>query len=348
MTLNVLIASAGRRNYLVEWFRDALKSEAAEGLVFVGDIDPDAPARHSADGFIQLPPVFAEDYREHLARVCEDNAINLAVSLNDYENSLWAELSLGEKNASTRFLCLPGNTHTVLEDKLATHDVLTKAGLLVPSTVLASDILSGAVSPGAAGSELVIKNRYGSGSYGLRFTTVDNLLATLETALDVVRNQRGEDVLTRQDASMGLVVQHRIVGAEYGLDIVNNFEGKFVAALGRRKLGMRDGETSSAVTVSPSMFTETACALANFTHHRGLIDTDIIRDEEGRDWIIDINPRFGGGYPFSHFAGADVPRAYVRWALGRDESFSSDLLSYRENVMSHKTIQVVGGSTDDI
>lgn len=348
MTLNVLIASAGRRNYLVQWFREALKSEAADGLVLVGDVDRNAPARHSADGFILLPPVSAQNYSEHLARVCEDHAINLAISLNDYENSLWAELSLGDKKARTRFLCLPRNIHNVLEDKFATHDVLIKAGLHVPSTVLAADMLNGVVSPDALGPDLVIKNRYGSGSYGLRFATADNLVATLETALDVVRNQRGEDLQTRHDASMGLVVQQRIKGTEYGLDIVNNFEGKFVGALGRKKLGMRDGETSSAVTVSPNSLGGTARALANFTRHTGLIDTDVIRDGEGKDWIIDINPRFGGGYPFSHFAGADIPRAYVRWALGRDESTGSDLLAYRENVISHKTIQMVGASADDV
>ena len=52
----------------------------------------------------------------------------------------------------------------------------------------------------------------------------------------------------------------------------------------------------------------------------GLIDADVIMDEKGQEpYVIDINARFGGGYPFSHLAGADVPRAYVLFAEGRDE-----------------------------
>ena len=39
-------------------------------------------------------------------------------------------------------------------------------------------------------------------------------------------------------------------------------------------------------------------------------------DEDGTASVIDINPRFGGGYPFVHLAGADVPRYYLQRALG--------------------------------
>ena len=37
-----------------------------------------------------------------------------------------------------------------------------------------------------------------------------------------------------------------------------------------------------------------------------------------RPYVIDMNARFGGGYPFSHLAGMDLPRAYVAWAEGKE------------------------------
>ena len=30
-----------------------------------------------------------------------------------------------------------------------------------------------------------------------------------------------------------------------------------------------------------------------------------------------MNARFGGGYPFSHIGGCDLPKAIVDWVLGK-------------------------------
>ena|SRR5690554_5699158 len=33
-------------------------------------------------------------------------------------------------------------------------------------------------------------------------------------------------------------------------------------------------------------------------------------------YVLELNPRFGGGYPFSHEAGMDTASAYIAWAKG--------------------------------
>lgn len=341
MTLKILIASAGRRNYLVEWFKSALDLEKIQGQVFVGDCNSEAPAQYSSDEFILLPRVDDPSYGTIIEEVCRDHSIDLALSLNDYENSLWAELGFAFHNRPTKFICLPPRVHKVLEDKLATYDALTSAGLNVPLTVSATDILNGSVSTSMMGERIVIKNRFGSGSYGLKITHVDHLTDALDASLATVRDARGRSLLEREHAAHSVVLQSYVKGREHGVDIVNDFKGSFAGVLARKKIAMRDGETSSAETVDSALFDITARSLSNFTKHLGLIDTDIICDEDGKQWVIDINPRFGGGYPFSHFAGADIPRAYVRWASGKQND-NTDLLTYAVGATSHKTISIVG------
>ncbi|PNI10522.1 hypothetical protein CXX84_03450 [Arthrobacter sp. AFG7.2] len=341
MTLRILLASAGRRNYLVEWFKRALAAEDVPGQILVGDCSPDVPAQYSSDGLILLPRVNDPNYGQEIALLCQEHAIDLALSLNDYENSLWSELGLARISGPTKFICLPPAVQTVLEDKLLTYYALAAAGLNVPLTVSAFDILYGSKSASALGERIIIKNRYGSGSFGLLLSNIGDLSRDLETSLARVRDVRGREVLRREQAAHAVVLQRYVRGREYGVDVINDFHADFAGVLARKKIVMRDGETASATTVSAAEFEDTARALAHFAQHRGLMDTDIICDDEGKQWLIDVNPRFGGGYPFSHFAGADVPRAYVRWAEGKSVA-TEDLLSYTAGVTSHKTFSIVG------
>lgn len=74
----------------------------------------------------------------------------------------------------------------------------------------------------------------------------------------------------------------------------------------------------------------------------GLVDVDIIAGSSGELFVIDVNPRFGGGYPFNHIAGANVPRMYLR-GLTQGDTNSSDL-DYTLGVVGgkHESIKLVG------
>ena len=32
--------------------------------------------------------------------------------------------------------------------------------------------------------------------------------------------------------------------------------------------------------------------------------------------VLELNPRFGGGYPFSYEAGVNLPKAIIQWVKG--------------------------------
>ena len=112
-----------------------------------------------------------------------------------------------------------------------------------------------------------------------------------------------------------MLIQEVIRGTEYGLDIVNDLDGKNACVLARRKLRMRSGETDRAVTVTDEALATLGMVIGSRLGHIGNMDCDVITNDTGC-YVIDMNPRFGGGYPFSHMAGANVPAALMCWSLG--------------------------------
>lgn len=333
--MNVLLCSVGRRPYLVEWFKEAQVSTGANGLVIAADADPLAPSQALADAF-ELAPLAADpDYPSWLLETLEKHDIDLAVSVNDFELSKWAELPEG--SAFDALLRLTPELQNIAEDKLQMHRALSAAGVSVPNTWLLSEVLR---EPDLVADEpeLVVKGRYGSGSRGLRFTTPEHLHRVAKEAFRDVTDSVGASVDSFEDAVDLVVVQPRIEGQEYGVDVVNDLQGAFAAVLARRKLKMRFGETDQAISVSIERLESMGRTVSDETNHRGLIDTDCIIDEDGVPWLIDLNPRFGGGYPFSHLAGADVPAAYLRWGAQRA---AKAFLEYDEGVRAAKAVEVV-------
>ncbi|MFS0703556.1 ATP-grasp domain-containing protein [Cellulomonas sp. 179-A 9B4 NHS] len=327
---NVLISSAGRRNYLVSWFREATRR--AGGRTVVADADPYAPARADADAFAALPPITSDEYGPAFAQVCAKHEIGLAISVNDHELAHWSTMDRTEiAAAGTLVLALDASAQRLAEDKLVMARELSSRGVPVPTTVSGADA-------GGAATDVVIKSRFGSGSDLIAFsapTSAADEASRLSARARDRLNRRVDDPRAALDA---LVVQERKVGQEYGVDVVNDLDGEFVGVLARRKIRMRGGETDQAETVDPTRFVALARALSRTLRHRGLIDCDVIEAGDGSLWLIDVNPRFGGGYPFNHVAGADVPSLYLHWLTSTAPA--SHLLDYAPGVVASKHVDI--------
>jgi carbamoyl-phosphate synthase large subunit len=78
---------------------------------------------------------------------------------------------------------------------------------------------------------------------------------------------------------------------------------------------MRAGNTDRAVTVAEPLLNHVGRQIGERLGHVGSLDGDVIATERGFH-VLDLNPRLGGGYPFSHLAGANLPRTLIAWASG--------------------------------
>lgn len=335
---NIVIASAGRRLYLVEWFREALNELGLAGQVITTDASSSSTALSAGDRAIVMPPYTSVDYEEAMIAMVRAYKPRILVSLNDYEienmaNGLGARLeSLGVVTPG-----VPSGLISTVTDKYACAAYLTKRGISAPETKLGSDVIGGEEITTDC-EEFIVKHRWGSGSSGLKIARRDEVESAVEQSM------AGAPSRGLATPSESVVVQPKIQGAEYGLDVVGSLNrgGGLIGVLARRKLRMRAGETDQATTVDSARFRPLGKALYSALEPVGLIDVDVLVNVSGEESVIDINPRFGGGYPFNHVAGASVPKLYVEGVRSGTEK--RDHLAYMRGVTGgkHEGIRKVG------
>lgn len=287
--VTVLLTSVGRQVHLVEAFQQA------NCRVVATDCDELAAGLAVADRGFVSPPFTDPAFRQWLLRHCGEQSIDGLISLHTDELAVIQGFRKELQAIGVHVLGMPMENLERCIDKSRLHEVSEGTGFVVPRTwdVTRFDEISADAYP------LVVKAVAGRGSRGLAFASdAAELAAHL-----------------RKAAPGTWLAQEFVQGVEYGVDLVNDLEGTPRAVLQRKKARMRNGETDIAETVSDTDISLAGKRLAARLQHSGLVDTDIIQSPEGL-FLLDVNPRFGGGYIFNHEAGANVPAAIVAWLAG--------------------------------
>ncbi|PWH06146.1 hypothetical protein DEO23_10090 [Brachybacterium endophyticum] len=327
--MKIVIASAGRRAHYLEWFRHALSSQGVRGEVIAMEYRSLSPSVGIADRVAAMPAYNSPEYPDALLEWCTRERPELFVSLNDYElQILSGELAGRIRELGCRVAVLDPRVQPIVLDKHRMAATLAEHGIPTPPTVLGSEIASLRSSSGPE-DRFVIKHRFGSGSTGLQLASPADLAAAVEES---ARTALGADGLPATGDLSAVVVQEALPGSEYGVDGVFDVDGRsdLLGVLARRKDVMRGGDTDVATTVDPERFRGVIGAIGELLRPSGAIDVDLRETAAGEPLVIDINPRLGGGYPFCHRAGADLPGALVRSAAGL--AADPSLLRYQAGV----------------
>ncbi|MGC6424328.1 MAG: ATP-grasp domain-containing protein [Lentimonas sp.] len=334
--MNILLTSVGRRAYLVGFFKEALKGR---GQVVATNTIAETTGMFAADSAVVVPPANAPGFIDRLLDVCRSHEISLLCSLHDWEAPYIAKNAKKFEEIGVR-LAIPSIeiVETCL-DKYKTFLFAQKLGIPTPKTYLSVEAVSGAIARQEVAYPLILKPRWGQGSIGIRYASS---LAELASAYELLQLElKAVDLGHLATAPLEQIVcQECLVGQECGVDIVNTLDGDFAACFVKKKLGMRAGETDSAITTKQPLIESICRKLSESTRHSGNLDADFFELENGDVVLLELNPRFGGGYPFSHLAGANVPAALIAWAEGREPCPS--WLSVSSGVRGFKDVRVVG------
>jgi carbamoyl-phosphate synthase large subunit len=310
--MNVLLTCAGRRNYLIEYFRAAL---GPEGRVFAADASPTAAALAEADAAFVAPRLCDPNYIPWLLHICREWRVAMVVPLSDYELPLLAAHRAQFVAAGTLPVVSSPAAVEICLDKWAAYSFLRDRGIATPRTYRSLGDARAALDRGEVAFPLVVKPRWGSGSAGIE-VVLDAAELELAYPLAVRRYARSlPPGVVAAEPEEAALIQEWLAGEEYGLDVINDLAQRHVATLAKRKLLMRSGETDRAVTIADPRFAALGARLGAALGHIGNLDCDVF-DAGGTLTVLEMNPRFGGGYPFAHTAGANLPAALIAWARG--------------------------------
>ena len=282
--MNILILSCGTRNKVVQYFRKTL---AGRGNVIVTDMSPYAPAIFEADRYYLVPRITAPDYIDIVLDICRKEQISGVLSLIDPELSLLAanKARFAEVGAT-----IIGSDYALCEralDKMQMYRWCVEHGYACARSYTDKEAFYADVEAGVISYPVFVKPVRGSASLSISKVydrdTVELLFAHNE----------------------GLMIQEFLDGQEIGADVyIDLISGEVVSIFTKKKLLMRAGETDKAVSFKDEKLFDLIKRFVNESGYRGQIDIDIF-EIDGRYYISEVNPRFGGGYPHAYECGVD-------------------------------------------
>lgn len=330
--MNILFTCVGRRKYLVDYF----KAEQSFVSKLVGvDMSNTAPALASCDSWHLVPSVYDEHYIDRLLEVCQKESINVLISLNDMELPILAKNRDRFSDLGVRLVLANDTAIDICSDKYKTYLFCKENNIPVPASFIDLNEALQLTKSKSISYPLIVKPRWGSASFGLHI--VENE-AELKEAYAVCKESLVSSYLSGfKESNDDVLIQEFINGKEYGLDIFNDMEGQYRGVVCKEKLSMRAGETDKAITIDANRFNDFARTIGETLQHIGNMDCDFL-EKDGQLYLLELNPRFGGGYPFSHEAGANLVKALLLSLSGRGDEID---ITYDTNKVFAKCDTIV-------
>lgn len=292
---NILILSAGRRVELVQAFKEAVEAKMPGRKVYAADMKPEvAPACHIADDRFLLPSARSLNYIDAILELVTRNSIGLVVPTIDTELLVLSENREKFEAVGCHLIIPDYDIVKVCRDKRKTAALFNSKGIETPKIYDRQKI----VFP------CFCKPYDGSCSVGAKVLNSDSELTP--------------DLLTDEK-----MIFMELIGSdyvEYTVDAYYDRKGSLCCLVPRERIEVRGGEVSKGITRRDFVYELLVDKLHNLPGARGCLTIQVFVDKSNRMIRgIEINPRFGGGYPLTHAAGARYPEWLVREYLQEEK-----------------------------
>lgn len=312
MSVNVLLTSAGRRSYIIDYFKQCSgigKVYASNSLYSI--------ALQRADQFFISPLIYSNDYIKSIISFCKQNDIKIVLSLFDIDLLILSKNYQLFKDEGIELVLAPEKFIRVCNDKWETNNFLNALGIKTPKTFINLEEVICALNENIIQFPIIIKPRWGMASIGIyKANNIEELKVLNQKCIEDIFSShlKYESSITKEET---VIFQELIRGKEYGLDVINDLKGNYVATFAKQKVSMRSGETDMGLTCASKPFIKIGSTISEYSLHHGICSVDCIISNEDI-YVIEINCRISGHYPIAHLAGLNYPQLILDWFLGKE------------------------------
>lgn len=302
-------------------FQKELRRVHPEAIVYASDSNPMLSAGcQVADDYFEVPLLNETLYIDFLIERCIANSISLIIPTIDTE---LLYLAKNKSRFEARGIAILISSIDFIEkcrDKRKTHKFFEYRGITVTK-------------------------EYSKDSYKLPFfikpidgsRSIDTYI--IESQEDITKYHYSNDKLMFLE-----YIDHNKYD-EYTCDLYYSNKNELKCVVPRKRLEIRDGEVYKAVTKRNSLIGFVKNTLSHIEGVIGCITVQFFmhKDDDTKIVGVEINPRFGGGFPLSYLANANFPKWIIKEYIVGDkmvddfDDWESDLLMirYDDEILVH-------------
>ena len=306
---NILISSAGRRVSLVKAFQQELIASPVSGVVVACDIQPALSAAcQVADKCFEVPRVSDENYIEALLAQCESHEVKLIVPTIDTELLILAENRRRFADRGIEVAVSSPEFIRKCRDKRQIHKFFESANVDV----------------------------------AIEYDKQDYQLPLFIKPIDGSRSQDTYLIQTADQLTAYHFENHKLMFLEYldhdlhdefTCDLYYDRTHQLRCVVPRKRIEVRSGEVSKGVSRRNILVPFIRERLRVVDGAIGCLTAQFFVGKNDQSVHgIEINPRFGGGFPLSYLASANFPGWLIREYF-MDEEIAEQFDAWEENLL---------------
>lgn len=320
MKRNILITSAGKRCELLLEFQRELKLYYPDAKVFTVDCNPEmAPACRLSDGAFTVPKVTSPNYIDEILQLSRLEDVRIIIPTIDTELIVLSQNIEKFTSEGITIMVSDESFISICRDKRKTMDLFIRLGIRNP---MPRD----------------------------KFKPLFPMFAkpydgSLSTNIHILRsNDDLTEEILNDPKLMFMEYIDKTEYKEFTVDMYYGSDHHVKSIVPRERIEIRSGEVNKGATRKNYLVEYLKERMSYIPGVRGCICMQLFYRERDNDVVgIEINPRYGGGYPLSYYAGANFPAMMIKeYIEGVGINYSDDwqnntiMLRYDSQVIFHE------------